>query len=252
MRWLSNSRIGHPLSKKLRRLLVPRFPYGVLYRAEAARIVVVAAKAQSSRMVAAFNLEGWQPQASLRPFSAALDPNLPMIEPQWASIAPAQRKAESRTEIIGWKARTRQNPELRIGLPEGLGARLLFTYLAADMRDIGVTAIRTKLSEPADVRLIDEVAVHDDPIWYLQRLSCWNGVPCNASADAKIRQAMFEQDPAKRNPMILAAEQEMLADPYFIPLASPVRWSVISNRLSAFRTNIRARHPLNQLRRPTT
>ncbi len=205
-----------------------------------------------SRIVAAFNLDGWQPQASLRPFSAALDPTLPLVEPQWASISPEQRKAESRSEITGWKARTGQKPELRIALPDGYGARLLFTYLAADMRDIGVLAVRVGMSETADLRLVDEVAVGDDPIWYLQRLSCWNGVPCNAPSNAKIKQALNETDPAVRNPIILAAEQEMLADPYYIPLASPMRWSVTSNRLSAFRTNMRARHPLNQLRRSPT
>ena len=33
---------GHPFGHRLRRLLVPRFPYGLLYRIEEERIIVVA------------------------------------------------------------------------------------------------------------------------------------------------------------------------------------------------------------------
>lgn len=36
------SRIGHRFSRRLRRILVQRFPYGLLYRVETQRIVVVA------------------------------------------------------------------------------------------------------------------------------------------------------------------------------------------------------------------
>ena len=36
------SRIGHRFSKRLRRVLVQRFPYGLLYRIEGERIFVVA------------------------------------------------------------------------------------------------------------------------------------------------------------------------------------------------------------------
>ena len=35
-------KIGHPFSKRLRRVLVRRFPYGLLYRLDAERIFVVA------------------------------------------------------------------------------------------------------------------------------------------------------------------------------------------------------------------
>jgi len=36
------SRIGHRFSRRLRRILVHRFPYGLLYRVESERIFVVA------------------------------------------------------------------------------------------------------------------------------------------------------------------------------------------------------------------
>jgi toxin ParE1/3/4 len=36
------ARIGHRFSRRLRRILVQRFPYGLLYRVETERIVVVA------------------------------------------------------------------------------------------------------------------------------------------------------------------------------------------------------------------
>jgi len=39
---LVHSRIGHRFSRRLRRVLVQRFPYGLLYRAESEHIFVVA------------------------------------------------------------------------------------------------------------------------------------------------------------------------------------------------------------------
>lgn len=205
-----------------------------------------------SRMVNALNLEGWQPQAGLRPLSAALDPGLPLIEPEWASVDPAQRKAEARRVIDGWKARTGQAARLRIALPNGYGSRIIFAYIAADLRAIGVTPVRVGANDVADLRLIDEIAPWDDPMWYLQRLSCWRDLPCNREIDAKIRDGLSETNMDVRNSLLIQAEEAMQADPYFIPLATPVRWSVTSSRLGAFRTNMRARHPLNQLRRSPT
>jgi peptide/nickel transport system substrate-binding protein len=40
----------------------------------------------------------------------------------------------------------------------------------------------------------------------------------------------------------------MNADTAFIPLAQPLRWSLVSSRLAAWTGNARSWHPLNRLR----
>jgi plasmid stabilization system protein ParE len=41
-RLVDSPRTGTPLGRRLRRVLVPKFPYGLLYRVEPARIYIVA------------------------------------------------------------------------------------------------------------------------------------------------------------------------------------------------------------------
>jgi peptide/nickel transport system substrate-binding protein len=43
----------------------------------------------------------------------------------------------------------------------------------------------------------------------------------------------------------------MNADVAFIPLARPLRWSLVSMRLQQWQPNTRAWHPLNRLRADT-
>ncbi len=44
----------------------------------------------------------------------------------------------------------------------------------------------------------------------------------------------------------------MGADAGFIPLARPLRWSLVATRLAAWQANARAWHPLNRLRPDAT
>jgi oligopeptide transport system substrate-binding protein len=50
---------------------------------------------------------------------------------------------------------------------------------------------------------------------------------------------------------IAAADKALAADTAFIPLATPLRWSLVALRLDAWQRNSRAWHPLNHLRNDT-
>ncbi|HJO63708.1 MAG TPA: ABC transporter substrate-binding protein, partial [Sphingomonas sanguinis] len=56
---------------------------------------------------------------------------------------------------------------------------------------------------------------------------------------------------AARSAAIATADAAVNADTPFIPLARPLRWSLVSGRLRQYQTNIRAWHPLNRLRADT-
>ncbi len=56
----------------------------------------------------------------------------------------------------------------------------------------------------------------------------------------------------KTDPRLLpAADAAVNSDVPFIPLARPLRWSLVTNRLRQYQANSRAWHPLNRLRTDT-
>ena len=103
------------------------------------------------------------------------------------------------------------------------------------------------MAAAADLRLIDEVAPNDDPLWALRRLSCQRDTLCNREAQAKIDATTANIDAGQRAQQVGEAEAVLAGYAPFIPLATPLRWSVASQRLTGLRANARAAHPLNHL-----
>ena len=96
----------------------------------------------------------------------------------------------------------------------------------------------------ADLRLIDRVAPYDSARWYL-RTAC---APCGAEAEAAIEAARAAPSADERARAIALADVALAADVAFIPIARPVRWSLVSLRIPQFQGNPRAWHPLDHLR----
>lgn len=112
-------------------------------------------------------------------------------------------------------------PVVRLALPTGPGATLLFRLLADDWRAIGVATERVGIDAPADLALIDIVA----PASTHGRLACAAAADCDVN-DAR---ALFA--------------------PPFIPIATPVRWSLVAKDIEGFEANSLAAHPIERLRR---
>jgi peptide/nickel transport system substrate-binding protein len=91
------------------------------------------------------------------------------------------------------------------------------------------------------------VTPNDDALWPLRRLSCRRDTLCNREAQALIDHAALNDDPALRAAQIAAAAAVLARYVPFIPLATPLRWSVASQRTTGLRANARAQHPLNRL-----
>ena len=103
------------------------------------------------------------------------------------------------------------------------------------------------MASTADLRLIDEIAPNDDALWALRRLSCRRDTLCNREAQELIDQATANIDAGQRRVQVSEAEAVLARYAPFIPLATPLRWSVASQRLTGLRANGRAQHPLNHL-----
>jgi peptide/nickel transport system substrate-binding protein len=126
----------------------------------------------------------------------------------------AQRQATAIALLDG------KNAHIRVAMPRGSGARLLFALAARDWHRIGIDAEMVEPGAPADLALVDSVA---SPAT-LAILACAVSAGC---------------DPRDRLALI---------NPPFIPIAAPVRWSLVAPSLDQFTENGLAMHPLDQLR----
>jgi len=114
-----------------------------------------------------------------------------------------------------------QKPHIRVAMPRGPGARLLFAFAAQDWGRVGISAEMVgPQARDADLALIDRVA----PPATLALLACVSSAGC---------------DPRDRLALI---------NPPFIPISAPVRWSLVARGLDLFTENGLAAHPLDQLR----
>ena len=113
-----------------------------------------------------FPLGGWTTTEQIVP--SDLDLGRAPTPPTWANQPMEARRAQGGATITRWRAdHADETPLLRIALPQGPGATLLFGLLRRDLAAIGVTAQRVAMKESADLRLIDEVAPYDSALWYL-------------------------------------------------------------------------------------
>lgn len=124
-------------------------------------------------------------------------------------------------------------------------ADVIFTHIKSDFAAVGITAQRVGMTAPADLRLLDSVARYARVDWYFNQFACAAGHnPCSDMADSKAEQAEAESDPVKRSSLLEDAEAALTLSNIFIPLGTPVRWSLVRGQLSGFAPNARSWHPL--------
>ncbi|MBI0476926.1 ABC transporter substrate-binding protein [Sphingomonas sp. MA1305] len=185
---------------------------------------------------------GWDTADRLLP--EQLDSAAPPALPSWSLLTLDQRREAARTRVAAYA----DGPvTLAVAVPTGPGGTLLYAGIAASLTEIGITARRVGPDEAADLRLVDLVAPYDSARWYLAQ-ACR---PCSPDAEAAILAARDAPTLAERARLIAAADVALANDAAFIPLARPLRWSLVAMRLRQWRPNSRAWHPLNRLRDDT-
>lgn len=199
------------------------------------------------RLVDAFGLQEWEPQVTLRPDLYTRDVGPTPLLPAWADFDEQSRFLQAKRTIDAWRAGGREIAPLRIAVPDSPGGRILFAYVAADLARLGVPSRRVGLAARADLKLIDEVMPNDDALWGLRRLSCRADTICHRDAQEKIDEAGAATSAAERLRLIGEAETLLAGYSPFIPIATPLRWSVASQRLTGLRANGRGQHPLNHM-----
>ena len=205
----------------------------------------VAEAIDRSALIAAFTPDWGQPVERLLPDK--LDSAAPPAVPGWAALAPDARLADARQQVASYRAANPGEISLRVALPETPGGNLLWGQIGARLATIGIRPIRVAMSADADLRLVDEVAPYDSARWYLAT-AC---LACSDDARTALAAARDAPTLAERATQIAIADAAMAADVSFIPIATPLRWSLVSLRLQQWQGNPRAWHPLNRLRNDT-
>jgi oligopeptide transport system substrate-binding protein len=194
------------------------------------------------RLVRLFGLQSWRPSLAILPDQ--LDSSAPPAALEWTGQDIIQRQERGRASI----GDAAELGDIRVALPEGPGARLLFAALAADWKKIGVQARRVSMRAPADLRLIDEVAPQSGGLWYLMRLSCVRGLPCSEKGETALRAALSAKTLQERGTAIAEVDAAFASLQAYIPLALPLRWSLVSPELTGWRPSAFALHPIQHLR----
>jgi peptide/nickel transport system substrate-binding protein len=140
-----------------------------------------------------------------------------------------------------------ERPTLRIALPEGPGAQILFNRLAADWGVLGIPLERSAKGQAADLTLVDAVAPSTSPAWFLRQFRCAAAPVCLEAADELLEAARTAPVAAQRGALLAEAARLMDEEQLFLPIAAPVRWSLVSNRIEGYAGNRIARHTQTSL-----
>ncbi|MFV0622883.1 ABC transporter substrate-binding protein [Sphingomonas sp. ac-8] len=212
------------------------------FLAERDNRAAIAAALDRGAIIAAVR-DDWAAATTLLP--AQLDSAAAPAPFPWEARPSGDAVGQARARVAVWRADHPDMPALRLALPDGPGGNLLWGPIAVSLRAIGLAVERVPLdARDADLRLVDKVAPLDAGRWYLDN-AC---LACDPMIRAIIDAAADAPNGEVRGRLLADADAALAADASFVPIAAPLRWSLVSSRLRAWTPNARAWHPLNHLR----
>jgi peptide/nickel transport system substrate-binding protein len=195
-------------------------------------------------LVAQFAVPGLTPRATV--LEPGLDGLAAPLAPAWFAVPLAERRPGLIAQVSA-RFGAGDKPILRLWLPSGSGGDLLLALLTRDWGALGFQVERAASLGSADFRLIDEVAPSTSPAWFLRRFGCHAARLCDKEADSLLEAARNTPLPAQRIALLQQAADRIEQAQLFLPIAAPVRWSLVSPRLRGFAGNRFARHTLIDL-----
>lgn len=195
------------------------------------------------KLFEALNLGQWQQSTRIVPALVAASATPP--DERWSAMTVEERQADAARRISNWVSGSGVEPRIAIALPSGPGSDRVFGALAEDLGSIGVTLVRVNDSARADLELLDSVARYADRRWFLNQFNCRVfGALCSRDADLAVIAALREPDASERDRLLADAEAILLRRNGYIPLGTPVRWSLVRGGVDGFEANGTGFHPL--------
>lgn len=223
--------------------LVPAREEGPIADEELRRLLSEAIDRQA--LLTAFNVPGLLPRATL--LEPGLDGVADPIPPDWAALPIAERRASLAEAANRLFAGEEEPPVLHVELPAGPGGDLLLRHLRESWSVLGIGVERAGSGRPADLRLIDTVAPSSSPAWYLRQFRCGEVPICSEEAEELLEAARTAPVAAQRFALIAEAARRMDSTNLFLPIAAPIRWSLVSSHVQGVAPNRFAHHPLTAL-----
>lgn len=199
-------------------------------------------------LIRPYNLAGWA--ATTRVVAPGLPDDPQRVEERWADLDLDQRRAIAAARVARWKGANGGALTLRVALPEGPGADLLFAGLSEQYGAVGITLTRVPADGHADLSLRDRVARFAGGRWFLNQFHCgMSAAICSPDVDFLVELAVAARDPAQQANYLAEAETALMTYNAFIPIGAPIRWSLVRAGVIGFAENAWAIHPLFPLTR---
>ena len=162
--------------------------------------------------------------------------------PDWAAMPLADRRDAAARLVAGLAGP--QPVHLRVAMPDTPGYRLLFAYLRRDWRRIGSRGRAGGAGRPDRPPAASTRSRRPMPRAGTCAISpAMRARSATSQADKALLAARIAPATAERQTQLAAADRILTALVPFIPLTAPVRWSLVSPRLTGFRPNPFALHP---------
>jgi oligopeptide transport system substrate-binding protein len=199
-------------------------------------------------LIEPFNIGGWIPTTRV------VAPGLPnddgSVPERWLALSIAERRAEAARRVATWEAQNDAEVALRLALPEGPGADILFAELAEQYGAIGVALERVGMGDRSDLALRDRVARYAGARWFLNQFNCAvSRALCSPDVDFLVELAVESRDPVEQLSYLAEAETAFAAFNGYIPIGAPIRWSLARAEVVGFSENPWNFHPLFPLSR---
>lgn len=202
-------------------------------------------------LIAPFNIGGWTPT------SRVVAPNLPgdrgYIEERWTELTVDQRREVAARRVAAWRA-ANEGAEVRLtialgeGPDESPGLDLLYRQLANQLATAGIVLERVGKESAADLLLVDTVARHAAPSWFLNQFNCSlrRGL-CDEEVDLLVKEIAGVANTDARATLLAEAEARLTRSNIYIPFGQPLRWSLVRSGIEGFAANQWGFHPLPPL-----
>jgi ABC-type transport system substrate-binding protein len=218
------------------------------FLSQAANREAIAMAIDRDRLLENFAITDWH--ASTLPLPAGVHGASGTTTERWNDQTLVQRRSVAAARVAKWRSSKVGSGtlQLRIALPAGTGADMLFARLSDDLKQIGLATVRTGPGDAADLRFVDAVASYPRAAWYFNQFSCANHRwLCSSDVDKLIAAATAAPDAAARTELMTQAEVRLTEANIFIPFGSPVRWSMVRSGTTGFTVNSLGYHPLMPL-----
>ncbi len=195
-------------------------------------------------LIAALDVPNLGPRATL--LEAGLNGIAAPVQPDWLAVPAADRRATLKARLAPSLPKSKDGtlPKVTLWAPEGPGGDMIVARIALDWGALGLAVERAKSEKGADFRFVDEVAPSDSAAWFVRRFRCDTAPVCDEEIDRLTEDARTTLLPEARAGLLALAAQKVDGGALFMPIAAPIRWSLVSRTVPGFTTNRYARHSL--------